>query len=102
MKKEVMYYFWVATGNIEISEKPIHLALGSGGGVEADRGAGGSPLLLEAQLAGAVLRAEEAQRHLEEREMDLRLTTEHAMDLQGQRDQLQGKRDQLQGQRDQL
>ncbi|MQM02516.1 hypothetical protein Taro_035281 [Colocasia esculenta] len=43
-------------------------------------------------LAGAVLRAEEAERHLEER-----LTTEHAMDLQGQRDQLQGQRDQLQG-----
>ncbi|MQL79293.1 hypothetical protein Taro_011730 [Colocasia esculenta] len=55
----------------------------------------GSPSLLEAQLAGAVLRAEEAQRHLEERERDLRLTTEHAMDLQGQRDHLQGQRDQL-------
>ncbi|MQL90510.1 hypothetical protein Taro_023105 [Colocasia esculenta] len=63
------------------------------GGASSSRGAGGSPLLLEAQLAGAVLRAEEAQRHLEEREMDLRLTTEHAMDLQGQRDQLQGQRD---------
>ncbi|MQL68126.1 hypothetical protein Taro_000379 [Colocasia esculenta] len=50
-----------------------------------------------AQLAGAVLRAEEAQRHLEEQERDLRLTTEHVMYLQGQRDQLQGERDQLQG-----
>ncbi|MQM13203.1 hypothetical protein Taro_046128 [Colocasia esculenta] len=60
------------------------------GGTSSSRGAGGSPSLLEAQLAGAVLRAEEAQRHLEERERDLRLTTEHAMDLQGQRDQLQG------------
>ncbi|MQL73449.1 hypothetical protein Taro_005810 [Colocasia esculenta] len=67
------------------------------GSASSSRGAGGSPSLLEAQLAGAVLRAEEAQRHLEERETDLRLTTEHAMDLQGQRDQLQGQRDQLQG-----
>ncbi|MQL82964.1 hypothetical protein Taro_015441 [Colocasia esculenta] len=58
------------------------------GGASSSRAAGGSPSLLEAQLAGAVLRAEEAQRHLEERERDLRLTTEHAMDLQGQRDQL--------------
>ncbi|MQM19725.1 hypothetical protein Taro_052737 [Colocasia esculenta] len=60
------------------------------GGASSSRGAGGSPSLLEAQLTGAVLRAEEAQRHLEERERDLRLTTEQAMDLQGQRDQLQG------------
>ncbi|MQL69985.1 hypothetical protein Taro_002273 [Colocasia esculenta] len=67
------------------------------GGASSSRGAGGSPSLLEAQLAGAVLRAEEAQRHLEERERDLQLTTEHAMDLHGQRDQLQGQRDQLQG-----
>ncbi|MQL84663.1 hypothetical protein Taro_017174 [Colocasia esculenta] len=67
------------------------------GGASSSRGAGGSPSLLEAQLAGAVLRAEEAQRHLEERDRDLQLTTEHAMDLQGQRDQLQGHRDQLQG-----
>ncbi|MQM07025.1 hypothetical protein Taro_039859 [Colocasia esculenta] len=67
------------------------------GGASSSRGEGGSPSLLEAQLAGAVLRVEEAQRHLEEREIDLRLTTEHAMDLQGQRDQLQGQRDQLQG-----
>ncbi|MQM01455.1 hypothetical protein Taro_034212 [Colocasia esculenta] len=67
------------------------------GGASFSQGAGGSPSLLEAQLAGAVLRAEEAQRHLEERERDLRLTIEHAMDLQWQRDQLQGQRDQLQG-----
>ncbi|MQL68218.1 hypothetical protein Taro_000474 [Colocasia esculenta] len=53
------------------------------GGASSSRGAGGSPSLLEAQLAGA--------------ETDLRLTTEHAMDLQGLRDQLQGQRDQLQG-----
>ncbi|MQL99019.1 hypothetical protein Taro_031735 [Colocasia esculenta] len=58
--------------------------------------------LLEAQLAGAVLRAEEAQRHLEERERDLQLTTEHAMDLQGQRDQLQGEVRATQSERDQL
>ncbi|MQM19906.1 hypothetical protein Taro_052919 [Colocasia esculenta] len=60
------------------------------GGASSSRDAGGSPSLLEARLAGAVLRAEEAQRHLEERERDLRLTTEHAMDLQAQRDQYQG------------
>ncbi|MQM19868.1 hypothetical protein Taro_052885 [Colocasia esculenta] len=65
------------------------------GGASSSRSAGGSPSLLEARLAGAVLRAEEAQRHLEERERDLQLTTEHAMDLQGQRDQLRGERDQL-------
>ncbi|MQM02078.1 hypothetical protein Taro_034839 [Colocasia esculenta] len=72
------------------------------GGASSSRGAGGSPSLLEAQLAGAVLRAEEAQRHLEEREMDLRLTTEHAMYLQGQRDQLQGEIQTTQRERDQL
>ncbi|MQL97488.1 hypothetical protein Taro_030180 [Colocasia esculenta] len=65
------------------------------GGASSSRSAGGSPSLLEARLAGAVLRAEEAQKHLEERERDLQLTTEHAMDLQGQRDQLRGERDQL-------
>ncbi|MQL80475.1 hypothetical protein Taro_012924 [Colocasia esculenta] len=52
----------------------------------SSRSAGGSPSLLEARLAGAVLRAEEAQRHLEEQERDLQLTTEHAMELQGERD----------------
>ncbi|MQL97839.1 hypothetical protein Taro_030538 [Colocasia esculenta] len=64
------------------------------GGASSSRAVGGSPSLLEAQLARAVLRAEEAQRHLEER---------------GQRDQLQGQRDELQreiettrGERDQL
>ncbi|MQM20797.1 hypothetical protein Taro_053825 [Colocasia esculenta] len=36
------------------------------GGASSSRSAGGSPSLLEASLAGAVLRAEEAQRHLEE------------------------------------
>ncbi|MQM13193.1 hypothetical protein Taro_046116, partial [Colocasia esculenta] len=37
------------------------------GGASSSQAAGGSPSLLEAQLAGAVLRAQEAQRHLEER-----------------------------------
>ncbi|MQM22298.1 hypothetical protein Taro_055348 [Colocasia esculenta] len=58
--------------------------------------------LERAQLVGAVLRAEEAQRHLEERERDLWLTTEHAMDLQGQRDQLQGEVQTTRSERDQL
>ncbi|MQM20817.1 hypothetical protein Taro_053845 [Colocasia esculenta] len=71
------------------------------GGASSSRAAGGSLLLLEAQLVGAVLRAEEAQRHLEERR-DLRLTTEHAMDLQGERDQLQGKVQTTQSERDLL
>ncbi|MQL83579.1 hypothetical protein Taro_016059 [Colocasia esculenta] len=72
------------------------------GGASSSRAAGGSPSLLEAQLARVVLRAEEAQRHLEERERDLRLTTEHAMDLQSQRDQLQGEVQTTQSERDQL
>ncbi|MQL71027.1 hypothetical protein Taro_003345 [Colocasia esculenta] len=38
------------------------------GGASSSRSAGGSPSLMEARLAGAVLRAEEAQRHLEERD----------------------------------
>ncbi|MQL95447.1 hypothetical protein Taro_028109 [Colocasia esculenta] len=53
------------------------------GGASSSLSAEGSPSLLEARMAEAVLRAEEAQRHLEER-----LTTEHAMDLQAERDQL--------------
>ncbi|MQL70438.1 hypothetical protein Taro_002775 [Colocasia esculenta] len=48
----------------------------------------GSPSLMEARLAGAALRAEEAQRHLEERERDLELPHEQAMTLQSERDQL--------------
>ncbi|MQL71348.1 hypothetical protein Taro_003672 [Colocasia esculenta] len=72
------------------------------GGASSSRAAEGSPSLLEAQLAGAGLRAEEAQRHLEERERDLQLTTEHAMDLQGQRDQLQGEFQTTRSERDQL
>ncbi|MQM20211.1 hypothetical protein Taro_053227 [Colocasia esculenta] len=72
------------------------------GGASSSPGARGSPSLLEARLAGAVLRAEEAQWHLEERERDLQLTTEHAMDLQGQKDQLQGEVRAAQSERDQL
>ncbi|MQM07367.1 hypothetical protein Taro_040204 [Colocasia esculenta] len=72
------------------------------GGASTSRAAGGSPSLLEAQLARAVLRAEEAQRHLEERERNLWLTTEHAMDLQGERDQLQGEVQTTRSERDQL
>ncbi|MQM20814.1 hypothetical protein Taro_053842 [Colocasia esculenta] len=58
------------------------------GGASSSRSAGGSPSLMEAQLAGAVLRVEEAQRHLEERERDLELAHEQAMTLQSERDQL--------------
>ncbi|MQL82549.1 hypothetical protein Taro_015026 [Colocasia esculenta] len=58
------------------------------GGASSSRSAGGSPSLMEARLAGAVLRAEEAQRHLEERERDLELSHEQAMTLQSERDQL--------------
>ncbi|MQL85294.1 hypothetical protein Taro_017812 [Colocasia esculenta] len=72
------------------------------GSASSSRAARGSPSLLKAQLVGAVLRAEEAQRHLEERERDLRLTMEHAMDLQGQRDQLQGEVQTTRSERDQL
>ncbi|MQL67778.1 hypothetical protein Taro_000051 [Colocasia esculenta] len=58
------------------------------GGASSSRSAGGSPSLMEARLARAVLRAEEAQRHLEERERDLELAHEQAMTLQSERDQL--------------
>ncbi|MQM16522.1 hypothetical protein Taro_049480 [Colocasia esculenta] len=84
------------------------------GGASSSRGAGGSPSLLEAQLTGAVLRAEEAQltgavlraeeaqRHLEEQERDLRLTKEHAMELQGERDRFRGEAQATRSERDQL
>ncbi|MQL86079.1 hypothetical protein Taro_018605 [Colocasia esculenta] len=67
------------------------------GGASSSRGSGGSPSLLEAQLAGAMLRAEEAQRHLEER-----LTTEHAIELQGERVRLRGEVQTTRSERDQL
>ncbi|MQL69709.1 hypothetical protein Taro_001990 [Colocasia esculenta] len=62
----------------------------------------GSPSLLEARLTGAVLRAEEAQRHLEERERDLQLTMEHAMELQDERDRFRGEAQTTRSERDQL
>ncbi|MQM01450.1 hypothetical protein Taro_034207 [Colocasia esculenta] len=61
------------------------------GGASSSRNAGGSPSLLEARLTGVVLRAEEAQRHLEERERDLDLAHEHAMELQSERDRFRGE-----------
>ncbi|MQL89880.1 hypothetical protein Taro_022461 [Colocasia esculenta] len=72
------------------------------GGASSAWSARGSPSLLEGRLAGAVLRAEEAQRHLEERERDLQLTTEHAMELQGERDRFQGEAQATWSERDQL
>ncbi|MQM18634.1 hypothetical protein Taro_051629 [Colocasia esculenta] len=72
------------------------------GGASSSRSAGGSPSLMEARLAGAVLRAEEAQRHLEERERDLELTHEHAMELQSERDRFRGEAQTAQSERDQL
>ncbi|MQL71097.1 hypothetical protein Taro_003421 [Colocasia esculenta] len=58
------------------------------GGASSSRSAWGSPSLMEAPLAGAALRAEEAQRHLEEQERDLELAHEQAKTLQSERDQL--------------
>ncbi|MQL83801.1 hypothetical protein Taro_016301 [Colocasia esculenta] len=58
------------------------------GGASSSLSAVGSLSLMEARLAGAVLRAEEAQRHLEERERNLELAHEQAMTLQSERDQL--------------
>ncbi|MQM11348.1 hypothetical protein Taro_044255 [Colocasia esculenta] len=72
------------------------------GGASSSRSAGGSPSLMEARLTGAVLRVEEAQRHLEERERDLELAHEHAMGLQGERDQFRGEVQTTQSERDQL
>ncbi|MQM10729.1 hypothetical protein Taro_043627 [Colocasia esculenta] len=72
------------------------------GGASSSRSAGGSPSLLEARLAGAVLRAKEAQRHLEERERDLELTHEHAMELQRERDRFRGEAQATWSERDQL
>ncbi|MQM12355.1 hypothetical protein Taro_045270 [Colocasia esculenta] len=60
------------------------------GGASSSRSTGGSPSLMEARLTGAVLRAEEAQRHLEERR-DLELVHEHAMGLQSERDRFRGE-----------
>ncbi|MQL72557.1 hypothetical protein Taro_004889 [Colocasia esculenta] len=72
------------------------------GGASSSRSAGGSPSLMEARLTGVVLRAEEAQRHLEERKRDLELAHEHAMELQSERDRFRGEAQTAQGERDQL
>ncbi|MQL83532.1 hypothetical protein Taro_016019 [Colocasia esculenta] len=72
------------------------------GGASSSRSAGGEPSLLEARLAGVVLRAEEAQRHLEERERDLELAHEHAMELQSERDRFRGDAQTTRSERDQL
>ncbi|MQL91874.1 hypothetical protein Taro_024490 [Colocasia esculenta] len=72
------------------------------GGASSSQSAGGFLSLLEARLAGAVLRAEEAQRHLEERERDLELAHGHAMELQGERDRLRGEAQATRSERDQL
>ncbi|MQL97836.1 hypothetical protein Taro_030535 [Colocasia esculenta] len=72
------------------------------GGASSSRSAGGSPSLMEARLAGAVLRAEEAQRHLEERERDLEVAHEHAMELQSERDRFREEAQTTRSERDQL
>ncbi|MQM09496.1 hypothetical protein Taro_042372 [Colocasia esculenta] len=72
------------------------------GGASSSRSIRGSPSLMEARLAGAVLRAEEAQRHLEEQERDLELTHEHAMELQSERDRFRGEAQTTRSERDQL
>ncbi|MQM22890.1 hypothetical protein Taro_055949 [Colocasia esculenta] len=73
----------------EAAQSELERVRGAGaGGASSSRSAGGSPSLMEARLTGAVLRAEEAQRHLEERERDLELAHEDAMTLQSERDQL--------------
>ncbi|MQM07436.1 hypothetical protein Taro_040276, partial [Colocasia esculenta] len=72
------------------------------GGASSSRSAGGSPSLMEARLTGAVLRAEEAQRHLEEGERDLELAHEHAMELHSERDWFRGEAQTTRSERDQL
>ncbi|MQM13622.1 hypothetical protein Taro_046548 [Colocasia esculenta] len=72
------------------------------GGASSSRSAGGSPSLMEARLIGAVLSAEQAHRHLEERERDLELAHEHAMELQSERDRFQGEVQTTRSDRDQL
>ncbi|MQL76538.1 hypothetical protein Taro_008911 [Colocasia esculenta] len=72
------------------------------GGASTSRGGESDRASLQAQLTAAISRAEEAERHLEDRERDLRLTTEDAMDLQAQRDQYHGELQTTRGDRDQL
>ncbi|MQM18939.1 hypothetical protein Taro_051939 [Colocasia esculenta] len=72
------------------------------GGASSSRGRESDRASLQAQLTAAISRAEEAERHLEDRKRDLQLTTEHAMDLQAQRDQYQGELQTTRDDRDQL
>ncbi|MQM08214.1 hypothetical protein Taro_041069 [Colocasia esculenta] len=72
------------------------------GGASSSRGGESDRAALQAQLTTAISRAEEAERHLEDRERDLQLTTDHAIDLQAQRDQYQRELQTTQGDRDQL
>ncbi|MQM10776.1 hypothetical protein Taro_043674 [Colocasia esculenta] len=72
------------------------------GGASSSRGGESDRASLQAQLTATISRAEEAERHLEDQERDLRLSTEHAMDLQAQRDRYQGKLQTTRGDRDQL
>ncbi|MQL86179.1 hypothetical protein Taro_018699 [Colocasia esculenta] len=72
------------------------------GGASSSRGGESDRASLQAQLTVAISRAEEAERHLEDQERDLRLSTEHAMDLQAQRDRYQGELQTTRGDRDQL
>ncbi|MQM07301.1 hypothetical protein Taro_040137 [Colocasia esculenta] len=72
------------------------------GGASTSRGGESDRASLQAHLTAAISRAEEAERHLEDRERDLWFTNEHAMDLQAQRDQYQGELQTTRGDRDQL
>ncbi|MQL77831.1 hypothetical protein Taro_010248 [Colocasia esculenta] len=72
------------------------------GGASTSRGGESDRVSLQAQLTAAISMAEEAERHLEDQERDLRLSTEHAMDLQAQRDRYQGELQTTRGDRDQL
>ncbi|MQM14043.1 hypothetical protein Taro_046972 [Colocasia esculenta] len=72
------------------------------GGASTSRGGESDRASLQAQLTAEISRAEEAERHLEDRERDLWFTNEHAMDLQAQRDQYQGELQTTRGDRDQL
>ncbi|MQM15327.1 hypothetical protein Taro_048274 [Colocasia esculenta] len=72
------------------------------GGASTSRGGESDCASLQAQLTAAISRAEEAERHLEDQERDLRFTNEHAMDLQAQHDRYQGELQTTRGDRDQL
>ncbi|MQM18699.1 hypothetical protein Taro_051692 [Colocasia esculenta] len=72
------------------------------GGASSSRGGESDRASLQAQLTAAISKAEEAERHLEDQERDLRLSTEHAIDLQAQRDRYQGELQTTRGDRDQL